>query len=227
MSTTVVEQGTNWQILWDGCVQCGAPIPCPKWIVTGTLTCELYPCLCKQTRQQAYEDHGIEDAACWWKDKKRPGRLASRCPCWGRTRDEQLPRDCCSWHDANPTYLVEVPAVEAATGSTDAGEAPEHTISARTATGSTTGTPPAYTRRYTPEQVTCDCRTPWDGQKTAGGYHCVACHTNWTNSSTATVHQRDVRHPCRPPESIVDIDTGRRLLVARDVRGATVWTFGR
>jgi hypothetical protein len=224
MSTTIVEQGIDWQILWDGCPSCGAPAPCPKWIVTDTLSCELYPCLCDQTKAEAYERVGIDDPACWWRDKKRPGRLASRCPCWGRARDDRLPRDCCSRHDANPTYLVEVPAVEAATGSTSTGEAPEHTV-ARTAAGSTTGTPLAYTRRYTPEQVTCDCRTPWDGSKVATGIHCVQCHQNWKSASVMAVHQRWVTDHCRAPQSIVDCDTGRPLLAATRVGDFVVWNF--
>lgn len=225
----------EWTVVeWaGGCTSCGSPTPCPKWLVGGIETCALYPCLCGQTRQQAYEDHGIEDAACWWRDKKRAGRLASRCPCWGRTRDDRLPQNCCSRHEANPAYVVE--HLEAGirgpvapgfpTGSADASEAPARETSARSAGNGATGQDTGYTRLWPPDQSTCPCPTPWDNQKTVGGYHCPNCHANFANVATAMAHQPTVLHPCKPPESIVDCDTGRPLLYARDVRGAIVWAF--
>jgi hypothetical protein len=236
VSTTTVEQGADWQILWDGCVQCGAPTPCRQWIVATAsagrpvLTCEQYPCFCLATRKSAPD--WVEEATCWWLSKKT-GKLESRCPCWGRQRDDTLPGDCCSNHEANPAHAVEHleagirrPVAAAEAGSTDVSEAPEHAMSARAATGATTGQQAAYTRLWTPSEVTCDCKTPWDADKRAGGgHHCVACHVNFVNDGVSAAHQRDVRDPCRDPKSIVDIDTGRRLLYARDVRGAMVWAF--
>lgn len=248
MSTTVVEQGADWQILWDGCPYCGSPTKCPKWIVTGTLSCQPYPCLCKQTRQQAYEDHGIEDASCWWRDKKRAGKLASRCPCWGRMRDDSLPQDCCSRHDANPQYVIPDPARSPmgitetqgeagegepavptqADGRHAVGEAPAHTATSEAIGGpEAAGSTAAYTRLWPASESTCTCKTPWDGQKTVGGYHCVGCCRNFVNVATAMCHQPTMLHPCLDPASIVDVDTRRPLLYARDVRGATVWAFVR
>ena len=235
MSTTIVEHGPDWQILWDGCVQCGAPTQCRQWIVASAsagrpvLSCELYPCFCLAIRADAPD--WVEEPSCWWRSKKT-GRLESRCPCWGRTRDDTLPDDCCSRHEANPWYITEHleagirgPAVATEAGSTT-GKAPANTA-ARTATATTTGQRPAYThvRRWTHEELHCDCKTPWDGQKVAAGIHCSQCHTHWVNMATAMIHQRLVTDPCRDPRSIVDVDTGRPLLYARDVRGARVWAF--
>lgn len=233
MSATIVEQGTDWAILWDGCVQCGAPAPCPKWIVGGTLTCELYPCLCDRTKAEAYELHGIDDPSCWWRDRKRGGRLASRCPCWGRVRDDRLPRGCCSWHEANPAHVEIQPdfmgtpvASTQADPAAEVGEAPERaTTAGRTGGSSATGATASYRRLWPPSEVTCDCKTPWDGSKTAAGIHCVQCHENWKSASVMAVHQRWVTDRCRTPRSIVDYHTGRPLLAASRVGDFLVWNF--
>jgi hypothetical protein len=210
-----------------GCTACGSPIKCPQWIASGTLACELYPCYCDQTRASAPEF--VEDPQCWWR-KKGTGQLASRCPCWGRKRDDWLPEDCCSRHDANPQYLLlpEFMARPVATvpdGPGDPREAPERERSAGASGVRATGQPTAYTRLWPPEETTCPCKTPWDGQKTGGGHHCPSCHTNWVNANVALIHQPTVLHPCRDPHSIMDIDSRRPLLYARDVRGARVWAF--
>jgi hypothetical protein len=240
--------GSEWTVVeWAaGCTSCGSPAKCPKWIVTGTLSCQPYPCLCKQTRAQAYEDHGIEDAACWWRDKKRAGQLASRCPCWGRVRDDSLPQDCCSRHEANPQYVIPdpvsfapgvatkldeagegEPAASVSEGLTDHSEAPARNRTAGATGERAAGSTASYTRLWPASESTCGCPTPWDGEKTAKGHHCCGCHTNWDSPATASVHQRDIRHRCANPLSIVDVDTRRPLLYARDVRGARVWAFIR
>jgi hypothetical protein len=241
----MVALSPEWTVVeWAaGCTACGSSTKCPKWIVTGTLSCEPYPCLCKQTRQQAYEEHGIEDASCWWRDKKRAGRLASRCPCWGRVRDDSLPQDCCSRHEANPQYVTPDPATtslgdnrllggagedEPADTPPNAerpGEAPHHTGTGVSRQRTPADPMASYTRLWPPSEVTCGCPTPWDGQKIPGGVHCSQCHCNWKNVSVMVTHQRRVVDTCRLPDSIVDCDTGRPLLFAQRVGGFLVWGF--
>jgi hypothetical protein len=222
----------EWTVVeWaGGCTSCGSPTPCRQWTVADVLTCQPYPCLCQSTKDSA-PDH-ITNPQCWWR-KKGTGIIASRCPCWGRQRDDRLPEDCCSRHDANPAHLLvhpdAVPDTWTGEGAEPAGSV--HVLHTRGQSGAAHGEPAdparaAYTRLWDPREVTCPCPTPWDGNKRAiGGHHCVSCHTNWANTSTASVHWRRIGEPCRDPESIVDVDTGRPLFYARDVRGARVWAF--
>jgi hypothetical protein len=235
MSTTLLAEGWDWAVYFDGCA-CGAPVECPKWIVGGTKSCEPYPCFCEQTRASAPDS--VAEPKCWWR-KRGTGKLASRCPCWGRKLDDTLPSDCCGRHEANPQYVnvhpdaVPGPAVAQTVDDRRLGEIGQREPEPRRATsmadganmGEETPSYPMPERRWKPEEVTCVCPTPWDRQKTAGGYHCVACHTHFVNISTAMVHQRSILQPCRPPQSIVDIDTKRPLMYPRTVNGHLVWAF--
>jgi hypothetical protein len=91
--------------------------------------------------------------------------------------------------------------------------------------------PEPYRRRWPAAEITCTCPTPWDHLVTKDGkpaekgigYHAVCCHTNWRNASIAAMHKRSILDPCRPPQSIVDIETGVRVLRARDEGGYLVW----
>jgi hypothetical protein len=226
MSTILVAEGWDWAIYADPC-------DCPKWIVAGVKTCEPYPCYCEQTRANA-PDFVIEPQ-CWWR-KRGTGRLASRCPCWGRKTHPGLPVDCCGRHEANPQYVVPDLTGTWMADVADLSEiglrelAPRDapTTSSASANTEQDAGPQAYPmpeRRWRPDEITCPCETPWDKQKTPGGYHCVGCHTNWVNVATAMPHQRSILHPCRPPQSFVDVDTGRRMLYARNVKGFEVWAF--
>ena len=44
--------------------------------------------------------------------------------------------------------------------------------------------------------------------------HCPedGCHRNFANTGTAAMHRKRWTDPCRPPEGIVDVDTGAGLL---------------
>lgn len=232
-STTLVAEGWDWAIYADPC-------DCPKWIVAGVKSCEPYPCFCAQTRRDAPDF--VAEPQCWWR-KRGTGRLASRCPCWGRKTHPGLPRDCCGWHEANPQYLDLHPdAVPGAPDPATASVAADRRLgeiglrepapaALKTVDGANKdGQPgprsyPTPRRRWQPDEITCPCETPWDNEKRITGYHCVACHTNWRTVATAMVHQRSVLQPCRDPESIVDPDTGRRALRVRIVNGHTVWDF--
>jgi hypothetical protein len=232
MSTILVAEGWDWAIYADPC-------ECPKWIVAGVKTCEPYPCYCEQTRANA-PDFVIEPQ-CWWR-KRGTGRLASRCPCWGRKTHPGLPPDCCGRHEANPQYLslppdaVPDPAAGPLVDDTPLSEiglrepvpAALQTVDGANKDGQTG--PQAYPmpeRRWQPDEITCPCETPWDKQKVPGGMHCCQCHQNWKNMSVMSTHQRRVIDPCRSPQSIVDVDTGKPMMRARLVNGFLVWDFAR
>lgn len=80
-----------------------------------------------------------------------------------------------------------------------------------------------YARRWAAEEVTCPCETPWDNEKRPGGLHCTNCHTNWKGAAVMAMHQRRVTDPCRPPASLVDVATGRPVVVARRQGGFVIW----
>jgi hypothetical protein len=67
-----------------------------------------------------------------------------------------------------------------------------------------------YVRRWTAEELTCPCPTPW--AKTSAAVHCTSCHVNWANPATMGQHRKTWWEPCRAPDAIVDVDTGRPLM---------------
>jgi hypothetical protein len=69
-----------------------------------------------------------------------------------------------------------------------------------------------YERRWKPEELTCGCATPWDGVKAARGWHCCDCHAHFKSYAVGEVHRRRWTEPCRAPETIIDVDTGRPLM---------------
>jgi hypothetical protein len=104
---------------WHGC-QCGAPTPCPPWLVAGTRTCELYPCGCDEEDldppgwllEQMRAEGVTRIRRCrpyLAKKGKFVGLWNNVCRCWGRPRDDRLPESCCVWHDGNPPYAPRLP----------------------------------------------------------------------------------------------------------------------
>jgi hypothetical protein len=71
-----------------------------------------------------------------------------------------------------------------------------------------------YERRWTREELTCPCPTPWDASKTVKGWHCTqdGCHQNFTSYSVGELHRRRWTEPCRDPGGIRDVDTGAYLM---------------
>lgn len=239
-----------------------ARIPPGHWVVASKLEgrlvvgppAEAYPCRCADFDPsppafiaEQYPPGQVPNCRPWVSRKGRSfGLTVSRCPCWGRVRDERLPATCCSWHDHNPTYLpledalaLRETAIAAAGGKAPPGDAWARKAPAEVFDDDLEPAPdeptwaamrPAaplepYRRRWKPEELTCGCPTPWDGQSTKLGYHCMGCHVNWINYMTAAAHRRELRGPCRSPESIRDCETGRQLLHARDVGGFLVWAY--
>lgn len=209
---------------------------------------ELYPCRCADLDPDPpafvadqYPPGQVPRCRPWVSKKGKDfGLTLSRCPCWGRLRDERLPDTCCARHEHNPWYLgaAEVAALK------HAAIVAEYARSASPATvfedvelpdDDTPGAPvrEPYRRRWLADQLTCLCPTPWDhvvdknGRplERGAGYHCVGCHTNWVNYATATAHRRALAGPCLPPADIRDCETGRRLLYAQDVGGFEVWAY--
>lgn len=235
-------------------------IPPGHWIVASKLEgrlvvgppAEIYPCRCADYDTsppafvaEQYPPGQVPRCRPWVSKKGRSfGLTVSRCPCWGRQRDERLPGTCCSWHEHNPTYLpaldalaLREAAIAVAGGKTPPPEAGTHpavmfeddaeSVPDEQAWAEMRPAAPVepHRRRWTAEELTCPCPTPWDGLKTKLGYHCMGCHTNWVNYMTATPHRRTLAGPCRPPESIRDCETGRALLHTRDVGGFLVWAY--
>lgn len=180
------------------------------------------------------------------------GQWVNRCPCWGQLRDGK-PEGCCVNHSGNPRY-VEVgpdgrplgrPSIATILPGRPADwqapheraeRRPVEDVEASTAYADAIGIPldvepTPYVRRWTREELHCDCRTPWDHMITKEGkvaekgigYHCAACHNNFRNSAVAGMHQRDIMLPCRPPASIVDFETGARVLRMKLEGAHAVW----
>jgi hypothetical protein len=215
---------------------CGTP-----WAGTGTPSCQPYPCRCAETRADA---PAWSDGKCWW-IKRNTGQPRSKCPCWNGSRDGK-PGDCCAHHSANVLYadpaavLVEPDAPPPDMFDIPDGPADWHAPHDREPLWldddeEPWGPDPAkerkpFVRRWQPAELTCDCGTPWDvppGGKPPKsiGFHCAGegCHTNWTGYPASTIHRRQWTGPCRPPESIVDCDTGDPLVHARLIGGYLVW----
>lgn len=188
---------------------------CPRWFGLGAPTCVPWPCRCAETK--ANRPEWARDS-CWW-IKKTTGRAVSRCPCWGRERVDGLPGSCCAHHSANPRYAVHVPATL-----DDIDVAPYLDLADRerparvdAALYDWSGVDPEeefrpYERMWTREESTCPCVTPWDGDKRATGWHCAACHEHFKSYAVGEVHRRRWTEPCRPPHTIVDVDTGAPLM---------------
>lgn len=60
----------------------------------------------------------------------------------------------------------------------------------------------------------CDCPDRWPGQK-GTGYHCPSCHEDFASYGLATLHARSWLVECRPPATVLDVDTGHQLLTRR------------
>lgn len=211
---------------------------CPRWIATGAPTCLPTPCQCEATKAAAPE--WARDR-CWWKDKKTL-KIKSRCPCWGARRDGR-PADCCALHLANPQYLdVRAATFLAMSALTDPNATKDAQMTApgadepdeRPDTGGLwddwDDMPPnpyevvrmPYAARWTREELHCDCSTPFDSSKTSTGWHCPGegCHQNFRSWQVGSMHRRFWTDPCRPPDSLVDVDTGDPLM-RQDAQG--VW----
>lgn len=204
----------------------GCPGDCPQWIVAGAPSCLPYPCQCAATRIDTKERYPWSDGACWWW-AKLSGKIKSRCPCWGGKRDGK-PGDCCTHHSANPLYAVTTAAGIDQAGADQTADEPSSPpecdkppTDADDILDAWIHDGPArkeFVRRWPPEALTCPCTLVF--AKTSAAVHCVACCQHFANPATFSIHRRDWTQPCRPPWSIVDVDTGRSLL-AQD--GAGVW----
>lgn len=211
---------------------------CRTWLATGAPTCVPDPCWCWKTKADAPE-WGRD--RCWWKDKVT-GKFKSRCPCWGARR-ENKPAGCCALHLANPQYLdVRAATFLAMTALAD----PDATKDAHMAApGEDPGAEPGrpdddglwddwddmppnpyavvrmpYVARWTPEELHCPCTAPDGWPKQSSAVHCTSCCESFANPSTFSLHRRHWTQPCRVPEEITDVDTGRMLLYQD---GAGVW----
>jgi hypothetical protein len=166
----------------------------------------------------------------------------NRCMCWGRVRDDHLPDGCCANHEHSPRYsvridgvlldpTVEPPPVEGAVAPAEVvdvelpPEDPAEELGQRFAdeTGDFAVIRMPYVPHWSAAERTCECTTPWDGVKKGYGYHCVACHVNWTNVGVAGLHQRSILDPCKPPVSIVDCELGTPILRMRTEGRHVVW----
>lgn len=179
---------------------------------------------------------------------KWAGRWNNMCPCWGQS-PEGKPQGCCAYHPHNPRNTgyallgldgehVRLPGqtVEVLPGERKdrrrvvdiEGVDPEYAISLGLPVDIE---PEPYVRRWAHAELHCACRTPWDHMVDAKGkplergigFHASCCHTNWRNSAVAAMHKRSITDPCRPPESIVDVERGVPVLRARNELGFTIW----
>jgi hypothetical protein len=108
------------------------------------LTTDVYPCRCDddvtddefaklpQARRDAYRKEGIRPKRCNpWQVRGAVGPdggpvWRSKCPCWGRQRDDRLPDGCCAFMDPNPAHgprwspMTAAASVVSITGGTEA-----------------------------------------------------------------------------------------------------------
>ncbi len=246
---------------WSGC-ECGEPTPCGIWLGSGRRNCEPPVCHCedidpdppswKSERARRSGESAVYICDSYIAKKGHwAGRWTNRCPCWGAVRDS-LPEGCCAWHPWSPRYAPLQPGTSlpvlapmhgapvAGTGTyLDAldGRRPVEDAQASSAYADALGIPldvaPApYVRRWTREELHCDCPTPWDHMITKDGkvsekgigFHCVQCHCNFLNPGVAALHRRSILEPCRDPATIRDPERGTRVMRARDAGGMVVWS---
>ena len=186
-------------------------------------THEPYPCLCQPRRGSICSG---------WKG----------CPCYQRISESHLPGGCCGPRTHQAMLDTQAAAIAAELGMPTAPRSPLVTsplVPGSERTEPTLRVSPArheipeqhmspgvrtpYERRWPPEALTCLCSTPWDGQTTRLGYHCVGCCRNFVNYSVGFIHKRRWSDPCRDPTEIKDCDTGRALFQLRSVNGFPVW----
>jgi hypothetical protein len=250
---TIITLDGDIQVEWPSAVcPCGDTAHA-RWIKAGTWTCELYPCTCLDRPSWAascwyrHKTSGKMVSRCNCANRKRDERLPRDCCSWdrwnalyatetpgGSAEYPEAPQrpSAVDWAGARVEEIELPPPSDAEVAGAWVAD-PENPsreeefdqwdIGPSGPVLSAVRAP--YVRRFAPDECTCTCTTPWDGEagKKAGGYHCTACHTNWTNVSTAEQHQRHLMGPCRPPWLIVDVSTNRPLLAPRDVSGIQVW----
>lgn len=197
---------------------------CSPWLAVGKPTCLPYPCQCFAYRASRPE-WGRE--RCWWV-KRNTERTVSGCPCWGQPRDGK-PGTCCVHHSANPRYAPPPPPPTLddldVAPLLDDWDRPAPRVDAGLLDWN--GFDPeveyaSYERLWAPEELTCDCLTPFDQDRRPTGWHCAGegCHQNFKSYAVGAVHRRRWTEPCRPPWTIVDVDTGQALMY-QDGKG--VW----
>jgi hypothetical protein len=191
------------------------------WRVTGTSIFDPYPCRCHERKYSRCSPK--------W------------CVCSGRIDLWWLPTSCCA--HGNPARLP--PEVWAlATGGLPPSPASEpvplprpQTAGARSGPQSPAGgavapeatdgrwlsDPDETERRWPPELLTCQCRTPWDDVKRGGGFHCPDCHNNFQSAICYQMHRKWATQECRDPGDILDVDTGEQILGLGRVGGFPVW----
>lgn len=199
---------------------------CGLWLAAGTPSCQPYPCQCRSTRENAPDWARRQgQARCFWQKRGLEGTpgggYRSRCPCWGTDRTGK-PGDCCAHHSANPRYAVapvgvadpdlppfEIPTEPAgwhAPHERNEPEPDEHEYDWPDEIRE------PYVRRWSREELTCECVLAYANDKRSVATHCVSCCNDFANVRTAAVHRRLWTQPCRDPWKIVDCDTGRALL---------------
>jgi hypothetical protein len=183
---------------------------CSLWGI-GTPTCMPYPCQCAKTKAAAPDWGKLH---CWWV-KRGTDIITSRCPCWGDRRDGK-PGACCAHHSANPRYAPPRPPRPLDDLNVADLVEWERPAAKRVDIEDLWWDPEVeyapYIPRWTREELTCPCATPFDQQKPARGWHCASCHHDFASFGVGEVHRRRWTEPCRPPETVVDVDTGFPLL---------------
>ena len=187
---------------------------CARWAAHNDPSCLPAPCRCNAYKASK-PAWGRE--RCWW-TKRNTDRVISECPCWGRERVDGLPAGCCAHHPANPRYAP--PPVVRTLDDLDVApyiEWDRPAAPVNVALLDWNGFDPEvehspYVRTWTAEELTCGCKTPFDQAKPPKGWHCAGCCTNWSSYAVGEVHRRRWTEPCRPPDTIRDVDTGFPLL---------------
>lgn len=190
------------------------PGGCARWLAVDTPGCQPYPCRCSDYKASK-PAWGRE--RCWW-TKRNTDRIISECPCWGRARYADMPGSCCAHHSANPRYAP--PPVVRSLDDLDVApyiEWDRPAAPVNVALLDWNGFDPEvehspYERMWTHEELHCDCPEPATWKKTSSAVHCTGCHEHFVNPGTFAQHRKIWWEPCRPPHTIVDVDTGRPLL---------------
>lgn len=194
-----------------------------------------YPCRCEDPdldppqwkRERAQRSGSKVVYRCDPYLHKTTSTWRNRCMCWGRVRADYLPEGCCANHEHSPRYsvridgvlldpAVEPPPVEGAVVPAEVVDVelppddPVEELGQRFAdeTGDFAVIRMPYVPRWSAAERTCECATPWDGEKVRVGFHCCAdgCHQNFASWGVSVAHHKNVTDPCRDPAKQLNID---------------------
>lgn len=217
---------------------------CPRWLAIDAPGCLPYPCQCETTQMNApswaipgqchYRNkHGWIDARC--PDWGRPVTDDLPASCCARVYATVRTAPVVGLADPTVDADATLDGSGAVVSDVEAGTVEETPKRRRTRLDDFLEMDPSdphdpgawwpgsdptqepYKRRWTHEEVHCDCALPadWLRKGAKPGQHCTQCHHNFKSPAVFMIHQRSITGPCRAPATIVDAMTGDPVLSMR------------